>query len=192
MDIINRNTWTRADIEEHGKYMVAWFLQAFPLPDNIKTSDNWNIAVTEKVNFSPLDDEAGEISEGNKPLKIIINNDSIAVRTWQDVFIEFLKWVKNNKDFDFDTVLTNQEKLFSKENTIIKWKHLKEIMDEQIELRQRYKTFDGNFWDSKKTELTDELVFIHINSSAKSFMNKIANVMTQLGMTENFVEIVLK
>ncbi|MBS1759516.1 MAG: DUF262 domain-containing protein [Bacteroidetes bacterium] len=192
LDVINRNSWTETDIEEHGKNMVAWFLQTFPLPDNIKNSDNWNTTVTEKVNFSPLDDEAGEISEGNKPAKLIINNNSIAVKTWQDVFIEFLKWVRNNKDYDFDTVLTNQEKLFSKENTIIKWKHLKEIMDEQIELRQRYKTFDGNFWDSKKTELTDELVFIHINSSAKSFMNKIANVMTQLGITENFVEIVLK
>ena len=61
-----------------------------------------------------------------------------------------------------------------------------------MELRQRYKTFDGNFWDSKKTELTDDLLFIHINSSAKSFMNRIGNVMTQLGMTGNFVEIVLK
>ena len=192
LDVINRDSWTATDIEEHGNNMIAWFLQTFPLPDSIKNSDNWNTTVTEKINFSPLDDEAGEISEGNKPAKLIINNDNIAVKTWQDVFLEFLKWVKNSKEYDFETVITNQEKLFGKENTIIKWKHLKEIMDEQMELRQRYKTFDGNFWDSKKTELTDDLLFIHINSSAKSFMNRIGNVMTQLGMTGNFVEIVLK
>lgn len=192
LDVINRDSWTATDIEEHGNNMIAWFLQTFPLPDSIKNADNWNTTVTEKINFSPLDDEAGEISEGNKPAKLIINNDNIAVKTWQDVFLEFLKWVKNSKEYDFETVLTNQEKLFGKENTIIKWKHLKEIMDEQMELRQRYKTFDGNFWDSKKTELTDDLLFIHINSSAKSFINRIGNVMTQLGMTGNFVEIVLK
>lgn len=192
IDVINRESWSAKEIEEHGNNMIAWFLQTFPLPDNIKNAENWNTTVTEKVNFSPLDDEAGEISEGNKPAKLIINNDSIAVKTWQDVFIEFIKWVKNSKEYDFETVLSNQEKLFNKENTIIKWRQLKEIMDEQIELRQRYKTFEGDFWDSKKTELSDELVFIHINSSAKSFMNKIANVMTQLGMTDSFVEIVLK
>ena len=192
LDIISRELWTATEIEEHGNNMITWFLQTFPIPDNIKTTDNWNTTVIDKVNFSPLDDEAGEISEGNRPEKLIINNDSIAVKTWQDVFIEFLKWVKNSKAYDFDSVLSNQEKLFGKEDTIIKWKHLKQTMDEQIDLRQRYKTFEGNFWDSKKTELEDELIFIHINASAKTFMNRIANVMTQLGMTENFIEIVLK
>ncbi|MBP6234885.1 MAG: DUF262 domain-containing protein [Saprospiraceae bacterium] len=191
LDIISRDLWTEKEIEEHSNNMIVWFLQAFPIPDNIKNANNWNTSVIDKVNFSPLDDEAGEISEGNRPAKLIINNDSISVKTWQDVFIGFLKWLKSSKDYDFDSILLNQEKLFGKENTIIKWKHLKQSMDEQIELRQRYKTFEGYFWDSKKTELEEDLVFIHINASAKTFMNRIANVMTQLGMTENFVEIVL-
>lgn len=190
--IVNRSSWNEADIKAHGVKMINWFLNAFPLPENMKTTNNWNTAVTEKVSFSPLDDEAGEISEGNKPARLIIGNVSISVKSWQDVFVEFLKWVKNSKDHDFDSILTNQEKLFNKGKTIVKWKHLKEIMDEQIELRQRYKTFEGHFWDSKNTELTDDLIFIQVNSSAKSFMNKIANVMTQLGMPENSVEIVLK
>jgi len=192
LDIINRDSWTAKDIEEHGKNMIDWFLQTFPLPDSIKSADNWNTTIIEKINFSPLDNEAGEISEGNKPSKLIINNESIAVKTWQDVFLEFLKWVKNSQEYDFETVLTNQEKLFGKEDTIIKWKNLKEIMDEQMELRQRYKTFDGYFWDSKKINLTDDLLFIHINASAKSFMSRIGNVMTHLDMPENLVEIVLK
>ncbi|MDY0083596.1 MAG: hypothetical protein RBR74_10470 [Ignavibacteriaceae bacterium] len=45
---------------------------------------------------------------------------------------------------------------------------------------------------AKKTKLTDEVMFININSSPKSFMNKFANVITQPGMSESFVEIVLK
>lgn len=48
------------------------------------------------------------------------------------------------------------------------------------------------FGTVKKNELTDDLLFIHINSPAKSFMSRIGNIMTQLGMAENFVEIVLK
>lgn len=192
LDIINRDSWNETDMEEHGDKMIAWFLQTFPLPDNIKTSENWNTNSTENVRFSPLDDEAGEISEGEKPAKLIINNKTIAVKIWQDVFIEFIKWLETSKDYDFDAVLTNQEKLFGNEKTIIKWKYLKGIMGEQRELRQRYKTFEGNFWDSKNTELSDDLAFIHINASAKSFMNRIGNVMTHLGMAENFVEIVLK
>ena len=59
LDVINRDSWTATDIEEHGNNMIAWFLQTFPLPDSIKNSDNWNTTVTEKINFSPLDDEAG-------------------------------------------------------------------------------------------------------------------------------------
>lgn len=192
LDIINRSSWTDLDIEEHRNKMIDWFLQTFPLTENFKNIDNWNRLITDKANFSPLNDESAEISEGNKPAKLIIKNNTIVVKTWQDVFIEFLKWIKNNKNYDFDIILTNQEKLFNRENTIIKWKQLKGIVDEQIDLRKRYKTFEGNYCYDKKIELSDELEFIHINSSAKSFMKKIANIMTQLGMSEDLVEIILK
>lgn len=192
LDIINRNSWNETDIKEHSDNMIFWYLDTFPLPDNSKTANNWNITIIDKVSFSPLDNEAGEIAEGNKPAKLLINQDNIIVKTWQDVFIEFLRWIKNSNDYDFDSILANQEKLFGKEDTIVKWKHLKFIMDEGIDLRQRYKTFEGNFWDSKRTVLEDNLEFIHINASAKTFMNRIASIMEQFAMSENFVEIVLK
>ncbi len=192
LDIISRDSWTETDIKKHGDNMIEWFLQTFPLPDSNKNADNWNTTVMEKVSFSPLDDEAGEISVGNKPAKLIINNKTMAVKTWQDVFIEFLKWLKNSEDYDFDAVLTNQEKLFGNGSTIIKWKHLKGIMDERSDIRRYYKTFSGDFWDSRRIELTDDLLFIHINASSTSFMSRIGSVMLQLGMAENFVEIVLR
>ncbi|MDR0508013.1 MAG: DUF262 domain-containing HNH endonuclease family protein [Dysgonamonadaceae bacterium] len=190
LDVINRTSWNETDILEHQKNMISWFLEAFPLPDAYTTADNWNTQSVEKVNFSPLDDEAGEIAEGNKPAKLIINSENVAVKTWQDVFIEFLKWIKKSEDYDYDSVFTNQEKLFGKGDIIIKWENLQFFMDEDIDLRQRYKTFEGNFWDSKKTVLDNNLDFIHINASARTFLNRIANTMELLGMSAD--EIVLK
>jgi hypothetical protein len=188
LDVINRDSWNENDIQEHRDNMISWFLETFPLPDNNKTADNWNTKIIDKVNFSPLDDEAGEMAEGKKPVKLIINSDSIAVKTWQDVFIEFLKWIKKSSDYDFDFILNNQEKIFGKADTIIKCKNI----EDDIDMGKRYKTFEGKVWDSKKTVLDDNLEFIHINASAKSFMSRIANIMNQFGMSADFVEIILK
>uniref|UniRef100_UPI000A6B105C HNH endonuclease family protein n=2 Tax=Treponema endosymbiont of Eucomonympha sp. TaxID=1580831 RepID=UPI000A6B105C len=192
LDVICRNSWNDTAIKDHQTNMIAWFLETFPLPDAYKTSNNWNTRSIEKVNFSPLDDEAGEIAEGNKPSKLLIKSDVIAVRTWQDVFIEFLKWIKKSADYDYDSILVNQEKLFGKEHIIIKWKNFKSLIDEHTDSGKRYKTFENNAWDSKSTVLEDDLEFIHINASAKSFMTRIANIMNQFGMSGDYVEIVLK
>jgi uncharacterized protein with ParB-like and HNH nuclease domain len=192
LDVTGRTSWNEADIKDHQKNMISWFLDTFPLPEHYKIANNWNTRSVEKVNFSPLDDEAGEIAEGNRPLELIINLESIGVKTWQDVFIEFLKWIKKSADFDYDSILLNQEKLFGSEQIIIKWKNFKSLIDEHIDKGKRYKTFEGNVWDSKNTVLEDELEFIHINASAKSFISRIANTMNQLGMSSDYVEIVLK
>jgi hypothetical protein len=190
LDVICQDSWNDTAIKNHQTNMIAWFLETFPLPDAYKTSNNWNTRSIERVNFSPLDDEAGEIAEGNKPSKLLIKSDVIAVRTWQDVFIEFLKWIK--KSADYDSILVNQEKLFGKEHTIIKWKNFRSLIDEHTDSSKRYKTFENNAWDSKSIVLEDDLEFIHINASAKSFMTRIANIMNQFGMSGYYVEIVLK
>ncbi|GHU27072.1 hypothetical protein FACS1894164_18950 [Spirochaetia bacterium] len=193
LDVTNRNSWNETSIIGHQKNMISWFLETFPLPDNYKTADNWNTKSIEKVNFLPFDDEAGEIAEGNKPSKLIIDSKEIVVKTWQDVFIEFLKWIKGSTDYDFDTIRINQDKLFGKTDRIIKWKNLKSIVDDNIgNTKRKYKTFDGKYWDDKGTILTDDLEFVHINASAKTIMNRIASIINQYGMSEDFIEIVLK
>jgi hypothetical protein len=193
LDVIDRTSWNETDIKDHQQNMVSWFLETFPLPDAYKTSNNWNEKIIEKTNFSPLNDEAGEIAEGNKPSKLLINFDEKAVKTWQDVFIEFLKWIRGSADYDFDSIVVNQEKLFERNDVIIKWKNLKSIVEEDIEKgRKKYKTFEGRFWDDIHTRLIDDLEFIHINASAKTFMTRITNIMNLLGMQDDFIEIVLK
>ena len=191
LDVINRNTWNEDSIKEHQINMVKWFLSTFPLPQEFKEKANWNTQKIENTSFSPLDSDAGESAEGNKPVELIINEDVIKVKTWQDVFIKFLKYLKDNPAYDFEFILDNQTELFRRDETIIKWSSLKELIDAKVDLSSRFKTFSGKVWDKEK-ELNDDLLFVHINISASACMTRIGNVMQKFNMEENSVEIRLK
>lgn len=191
LDIIRRNTWNEDSIKDHQANMINWFLSTFPLPEEYKEKANWNTQTIENTSFSPLDSDAGEMAEGNKPTELHVNGEVIKVKTWQDVFIKFLKYIKDNPDYDFDFILDNQTELFRRDETIIKWSSLKELIDAKIDLSNRYKTFNGKVWDKEK-ELKDDQLFIHINISASACMTRIANIMQKFNMTENTVEIKLK
>ena len=64
---------------------------------------------------------------------------TIKVKTWQDVFIRFLKYLKDHPEYDFDFILDNQSKLFNgRKHKIIKWSSLQSY-DQRIDLtRYRY------------------------------------------------------
>ena len=191
LHVINKDKWDEQSIKEHQKNMISWLLDAFSLPDDYKEKDNWNTRIIEATEFSPLDEDAGEIAEGKKPAEINIENNIIKVSTWQDVFIKFLKYIKDNQDYDFDILLDNQSELFKKEDTIIKWAELEEQLENNMDLSNRYKTFDSKVWNNVKT-ITDDMFFIHINISASACMGRIANIMNKYNMPENTVIVKLK
>lgn len=191
LDIVNRDIWNETSIQEHQKNMITWFLQTFPLPDEYKEIDNWNNKIIESTTFSPLDIDATNLAEGSRPFEIIIENNKFKVKTWQEVFIKFIQYIKENQNFDFVFLLDNQDELFNRKNTIVKWAILKSLIDNRIDLTTRYKTFDGKIWD-KVNNLTDDMLFIHINMSASTCMNRISSVMNKYNMSENSVEILLK
>jgi len=191
LDIINKSTWNEQSINNHQSNMISWLLETFPLPEEYKEKSNWNTLTVENTLFSPLDTDAGELVEGNKPVELQIFEDYIKVNSWQDVFIKFLKYLKESPKFDFEFILDNQTELFRREETLIKWKRLKDIIDSNVDLSSRYKTFDGKVWDKVKN-LTDDLLFIHINISASNCITRIGSVMEKLFMPENSVQIKLK
>lgn len=191
LTVINKNTWNEQSIKEHQKEMIDWFLATFPLPNIYQEKANWNERINESTSFSPLDSDASDIAEGNKPSEIIIENNLIKVSTWQDVFIKFLKYIKENKTFGFDFIIENQTELFRKEDVIIRWSILENLLNNNIDLSNRYKNLDGKVWD-KVNNLTSEELFIHINISASTCMNRINSIMNKLNMTENSFEIKLK
>lgn len=191
LDVIKRNVWNEQSIKEHQTNMVNWFLETFPLPDQYKDKANWNTQTVESTLFSPLDSDAGDIAEGNKPVELHIFDDIIKVNSWQDVFIKFLKYLKEKPEYDFEYILDNQLDMFRRDKTILKWSSLKELKDTNVDLTSRYKTFDGKVWDKVK-ELNDDLLFIHINISASNCMSRIASVMEKLFLPDNSIQIKLK
>ena len=191
LDIVERNIWNEESIEDHQSNMINWFLETFPLPDQYKNEDNWNTQTIESTLFSPLDTDAGDIAEGNKPAELQIFDDIIKVNSWQDVFIKFLKYLKEKPEYDFEYILDNQLEIFKRDETIIKWEALKVLIDENIDLTNRYKTFDGKVWDKVK-ELNNDLLFIHINISASSCMSRIAGVMEKFFLPDDSIQIKLK
>ncbi len=191
IDVTNKNIWDETNILLHQKNMIIWFLETFPLPDLYKERDNWNTRVIESTSFSPLDNEAAGKAEGNKPLELHIENTIVKVASWQDVFIQFLKYFKDNKDYDFNILLDNQRELFGNENIIVKWSTLKLLIDNNIDKTNRFKTFDGKTCDKVKF-LTDDLLFIHINISASACISRISSLINKFNIADNSVEIVLK
>ena len=191
LDIVSRDIWNEQSIIEHQTNMINWLLETFPLPLDLKESSNWNTQLVEKTTFSPLESDAGEMAEGNKPQELQIGNKVIKVKYWQDVLLKFLKELKNNPEFDFEFILENQLDLFSREETILKWGSLKDIIDANFNHTSRYKTFDGKVWDKVK-DLNDDLLFVHINISASRCMLRIARIMEKFNIPKDDVIIQLR
>ena len=139
-----------------------------------------------KTLFSPLDSDAAAIAEGNKPSELHLFDVVIKVNYWQEVFINFLKYLKDNPEYDFDHIMDNQLEMFQRDETIVQWSSLKELIKTNVESASRYKSFDGEVWDKVK-ELNDDVLFIHSNISATKCMARIANVMEKLLMPANSV-----
>jgi uncharacterized protein with ParB-like and HNH nuclease domain len=191
LDIINRETWNEQSIIEHQKKMIDYFLTTFPLPEEYKYTNNWNTETRENDWFSPLDSEAGNIAEGNKPSALRIFDKNIEVKTWQDVFLNFLRYIKESPNYEFNFIIENQRELLGRDEVILKWSNLKKILDDSPDLRGRYKTLDGKTSEKVK-ELNEHTLFIHTNISANTCITRIANVMNKLFMKEDSIAIKLK
>lgn len=191
LGITSKHIWNEKSIIEHQENMVDYFLETFPLPLEFKDNDNWNTQTHEDTLFSPLDADAGGIAEGKTPMELLINNDVIKVKTWQNVFIRFLKYIKECKDYEFDFILDNQKLFFGRDEIIVKWDILQDRIVNNIGLSNRYKTFDGKVWDKVK-DLREDLFFIHINISSNTCMSRIGNIMDRFNMLDSSVQIRLK
>ena len=138
-----------------------------------------------------MDNDAGDIAEGNKPVKIQIGEKEVKVFTWQDVFIQFINFIKKDENYDFQFVIANQTELFNNDNIIISWSILEKMIEKNGDLSNRYKTLDGITWDKVK-KLNSDTLFLHTNISASTCMNRISNIMNKFSIDEDFIRITLK
>lgn len=192
LDVEGKILWNEESILAHRENMINRLLETFPLPEKFKFENNWNQREQpESETVNPCDDNFGEIAEGAKPVKVIIDKKEINVSSWQDVFLEFLLWVKRNEHYDFETIIENQYKLFKKSNVLIAWKSFQLYLHEEPKLSRRYKTLDGKFCDDRSVKLSDNLLFVHINSSAEQIGRRIAALIDHLSLHSDFVQIEL-
>lgn len=189
VSILKMDFWNEDSILEHQNNMITYLLDTFSVPKDYKQDSNLNLKNEDNTKFYPLNNDASEIS-GNKPTALIINNENIKVSTWQAVFIKFLYYLKTNPNYDYDFIIDNQSELFKKDDVIIKWSTLSLIIDDKIEISQRYKTFESKVWN-KVENLNNDTYFIHINISASTCVTRISNIMNKFNMPEESVEIVL-
>ena len=189
VSILKMDFWNEDSILEHQNNMITYLLDTFSVPKDYKQDSNLNLKIEDNTKFYPLNNDASEIS-GNKPTALIINNENIKVSTWQAVFIKFLYYLKTNPNYDYDFIIDNQSELFKKDDVIIKWSTLSLIIDDKIEISQRYKTFENKVWN-KVENLNSDTYFIHINISASTCVTRISNIMNKFNMPEESVEIVL-
>lgn len=188
VSILKMDFWNEDSILEHQNNMITYLLDTFSVPKDYKQVSLLNLKNEDNTKFYPLNNDASEIS-GNKPTALIINNENIKVSTWQAVFIKFLYYLKSNPNYDYDFIIDNQSELFKKDNVIIKWSTLSLIIDDKIEISQRYKTFENKVWN-KVENLNSDTYFIHINISASTCVTRISNIMNKFNMPEESVEIV--
>ena len=191
LDITENSRWNEESIKEHQSKMINWFLETFPLPEAFRSSSNWNTNVTnEKESISPMNSDIVDIITSNKPQELRVFDSIFKVKTWQDVFINFIDFTRKSDLFDFEFILDNQEELFGRNTTIIKWIHLKPLIDEGITEKNRYKSLQGLTFD-KVINLSNDVLFIHVNISARDCMTRIERIMEKFNLSENDVEIKL-
>lgn len=189
--VLEQEVWNEASIDKHLGFMCQIFFDTFPLPYEYKVRSNWNTKEDEAHNVSPLDPEIADLVEGRKPIELRIEEKVIKVKSWQDILIRFLKYIKDSPYYDFGLILEKQSDFAYKNEMIVKWSSLSKMIEENDSLGQRYKTLDGKFY-YKLDRLIDNIIFVHINISATGCMRRIANIMSMYNISEESVEIVLK
>ncbi len=58
--------------------------------------------------FSSLNSEAEDIADGKRPAELHIFNKIFSAKIWQEVFINFLKFIQDSPEYDFDFIFDNQ------------------------------------------------------------------------------------
>jgi uncharacterized protein with ParB-like and HNH nuclease domain len=194
-DIIKRDRWNQQSIEEHRENMIKWLLDTFPLPEEYKYKNGWKSGTNEETSevewLSPIDIDAGDIAEGNKPAELHIFNKSVVVKTWRELFLNFVKYLKEYSEEYFKYIVENQYELFGRDDVFLKWKRLKDKIEKDKEFANRYKTLDGKTWD-RVEDLNENTLFCNVGIPAKTFIARIANIMNKLYMNEDDVKIKLK
>ncbi len=188
--VIEQDVWNSSTITQHYNIMYQRFIKTFPIPAERQFSANWNTREIESNNISPLDPDVSDVVDGRKPDELRIEGKTIKVKSWRDILTSFLKYINSNY-YDLNLIFEKQSEFKYKNDMIVEWSTLSQMIEDNFDLSKRYKSLDGKFWD-KTDNIYNSTVFVHIYMTASECMKRVANIMNIYNMPEDSVEIILK
>jgi uncharacterized protein with ParB-like and HNH nuclease domain len=185
LSVTKKTKWNENSIVKHQSEMIEDFLSTFPVPEPFASDENW-VEKTDDDFIYPTDNE---IVENTKPKELHIENVIYITKGWQDLFLKFLKRIREVSESDFESVVENQISLFNRSNIILKWRNLNDSFDENK--LKNYKTLDGSDVNLIGNHDDDDII-IHVGITASECLSRISAVIDSLSLSSDYVKIKLK
>lgn len=189
--ILSYEAWNEDAMVDFREKMIKSFLRTFPLPESHQQASNWNSAVSDTNVLSPMDVDSSEFVTGTRPLEVTVLGETIPVKTWQNVYLEFLKLIKTNFAEDFDAIVANQSAVLQSDKSVIPLRVLYELAEEKPQLLEGYKTLDEKLVKELSNPM-DDMRFFNIRLSSSTIMNRLENIMNYLYLDPGDVQIRLR
>lgn len=195
-DVITHDAWGEHEIKAHQKEMIKRFLATFSLPVYMQASDNWAIDTSVQVvdAVTPFEEELVANVTKRKPLNISIEGEVFDAKTWQDAYIVFLRWIKEEMPIVYGMIIDSTENsIDSKFPPVATRSYIEKLALESGDMQGRFKRLaDGALFSITDGETDLKQEYAYINQSAGSFMARIKIIMELAQMGEESIIVELR
>lgn len=187
-DIISKESWTLESILSHRSVMIDAFLDTFALPEKYRKGGNWKSISQLLTDFSPLESGIHRLLAGEKPITIRLDNVTVPVHSWQEVFLHFIKLVTRERT-TLQHLRENQRRLYGRADALLTWEELRQIPG--LIQKGYHKNYAGEYAFQASDPAQDD-VFVHINISSNTCILRIAKTMEDLHMSKDSVTVTIQ
>jgi hypothetical protein len=164
-DIINEDTWTEVEIIRHREKMIADFLEAFPVPNEMKESNNYPENDTTDNLITPF---LADDLTNTKPKIILINGEERSVNHWKDVLLYVMRKIFLENETN---IKTWNENYSDETDKIFTTEEVKNYIDEHSPDKQNisfHKLHDGKKYKygQKRNDANEYYIFTNKDSNA--------------------------
>ena len=187
-DIISKKRWTLESILSHRSVMIDAFLDTFSLPEKYRKGENWKSLSQLLTDFSPLESGIHRLLAGEKPISIRLDDVTVPVHSWQEVFLYFIRLVTRERT-TLQYLRENQCRLYGRADALLTWEELRQIPG--LIQKGYHKNYAGEYAFQASDPAEDD-VFVHINISSNTCILRIAKTMEDLHMSKDSVSITIQ
>ncbi|MDR1778421.1 MAG: DUF262 domain-containing HNH endonuclease family protein [Clostridiales Family XIII bacterium] len=196
-DVIPLGAWGKPEMIAHQKEMIERFLITFPLPTNMQTSENWasDTGMQTVDTVTPYEEELISSVLGRKPRNVSIEGEVTDTKTWQDVYLIFLRWLKDVHPMVYGKILnTTENSIDSKYPPVADRGYIEELGGASSrDIDSKFKRLsDGMVFSKVVGENDKKQDYAFVNQSAVNIMKRIKLIQELAGMDEESVVVELK